>query len=120
MTGYALAGSMADDRIRVLPFNCLKNLPDDIVLLGNTTSLGMAGKGALDVDLSGLPETAWVHDIVYVPLETPLLRAARQRGLRTVDGLGMLLHQAVPAFRAFFGRDVTVTDSLRAHVLGGK
>ncbi|GJL89748.1 MAG: shikimate dehydrogenase (NADP(+)) [Minwuia thermotolerans] len=119
-TGYALAESMADDRIVLLPFNCLKKLPDDIVLLGNTTSLGMAGKGALDVDLSGLPETAWVHDIVYVPLETPLLQAARQRGLRTVDGLGMLLHQAVPAFRAFFGRDVTVTDSLRAHVLGGK
>ena len=119
-TGYALAESMADDRIINLPFNCLKNMPDDIVLLGNTTSLGMAGEGVLDVDLSGLPDTAWVHDIVYVPLETPLLRAARQRGLRTVDGLGMLLHQAVPAFRAFFGREVAVTDALRAHVLGGK
>lgn len=119
-TGYALVESMADDRIVVLPFNCLKKLPDDIVLLGNTTSLSMTGKGVLDVDLAGLAETAWVHDIVYVPLETPLLRSARQRGLRTVDGLGMLLHQAVPAFRAFFGRDVAVTDSLRAHVLGGK
>ncbi|MDF1737000.1 MAG: shikimate dehydrogenase [Minwuia sp.] len=117
-TAYGLAESMADDRIHVLSFNCLEKLPDDIVLLGNTTSLGMAGKGRLALDLAGLPDTAWVHDIVYVPLETPLLQAARQRGLRTVDGLGMLLHQAVPAFRAFYGREVQVTDALRAHVLG--
>lgn len=113
-----LCESMADDRITVLPFNCLESLPDDIVLLGNTTSLGMAGKGVLTVDLSGLPGHAWVNDIVYVPLETPLLRDARQRGLRTVDGLGMLLHQAVPAFGAFFGMSVSVTDALRNYVLG--
>ncbi|MDF1722121.1 MAG: shikimate dehydrogenase [Minwuia sp.] len=113
-----LREGMADDRIHVLPFNTLNSLPDDIVLLGNTTSLGMAGKGTLDVTLTGLPSDAWVHDIVYVPLETPLLRAARRLGLRTVDGLGMLLHQAVPAFEAFFGRQVTVSDALRNHVLG--
>ncbi len=117
-TAEALAEGMVDDRITVLPLNCLEQLPDDIVLLVNTTSLGMAGKGVLEVDLSGLPPGACIHDIVYVPLETPLLRSARERGLRTVDGLGMLLHQAVPAFRAFFGRDVAVTDALRAHVLG--
>ena len=117
-TARALAEGMADDRICVLPFNCLNALPDDIVLLANTTSLGMTGKAALPVDLAGLPDTAWVHDIVYVPLETPLLAAARLRGLRVVDGLGMLLHQAVPAFGAFFGREVEVTDALRAHVLG--
>lgn len=117
-TADALAAEVADDRIVVLPFNCLNQLPDDVVVLVNSTSLGMAGRGQLDIDLSGLPATAWVHDIVYVPLETPLLRAARERGLRTVDGLGMLLHQAVPAFRAFFGREVAVTDALRAHVLG--
>lgn len=113
-----LCESMADDRIAVLPFNCLESLPEDIVLLGNTTSLGMAGKGGLTVDLTGLPSDAWVNDIVYVPLETPLLHDARQRGLRTVDGLGMLLHQAVPAFGAFFGARVSVTDALRNHVLG--
>ncbi len=113
-----LRDSMADDRIIVLPYRSLESLPDDIVLLGNTTSLGMAGKGALQIDLGGLSRDAWVHDIVYVPLQTPLLRDAWQRGLRTVDGLGMLLHQAVPAFDAFFGRSVHVTDALRDHVLG--
>lgn len=82
-------------------------------LLVNTTSLGMTGKDAMTIDLSPLPETALVTDIVYVPLETPLLAAARARGLTTVDGLGMLLHQAVPGFERWFGLRPKVTAELR-------
>lgn len=81
-------------------------------LLVNTTTLGMAGQPVLDIDLSLLPSTAVVYDIVYVPLETPLLRAARLRGLRTIDGLGMLLHQAVPGFFNWFGVRPEVTAEL--------
>ena len=83
-------------------------------LLVNTTSLGMHGKPPLDIDLAPLPAHAVVHDIVYVPLETALLRAARARGLRAVDGLGMLLHQAVPGFARWFGITPSVTPELRA------
>lgn len=72
-------------------------------LLVNATSLGMDGRPALDLDLSQLPSTAVVADLVYVPLETPILRAAAARGLTTVDGLGMLLHQAVPGFMHWGG-----------------
>jgi shikimate dehydrogenase len=86
-------------------------------LLVNTTSLGMAGHPPLDLDLSALPATALVADIVYVPLETPLLALARARGHRTVDGLGMLLHQARPGFEAWFGRAPEVDADLRAQVL---
>lgn len=87
-------------------------------LLVNATSLGMAGKGPLEIDLSPLPPDAAVADIVYVPLETPLLHAARARGLVAVDGLGMLLHQAVPGFAAWFGITPEVDADLRAAVLG--
>ena len=86
-------------------------------LLVNTTSLGMAGKGELAIELASLPDTAIVTDIVYVPLETPLLAAARARGLRTVDGLGMLLHQAVPGFERWFGVRPQVDDALRSLIL---
>jgi shikimate dehydrogenase len=86
-------------------------------LLVNTTSLGMTDELPLDLDLSELPLTAVVMDIVYVPLETPLLAAARRRGHRTVDGLGMLLHQGRPGFEAWFGTPVRVTRELRAAVL---
>ena len=86
--------------------------------LVNTTSLGMKGEPPLDLDLGPLPKTAVVTDIVYAPLETPLLAAARARGLFAIDGLGMLLHQARPGFKAWFGIDPAVTDALRAHVLG--
>jgi len=97
----------------------------DAGLLVNTTSLGMAGKEGgsdLPADPGRLPAHAIVSDIVYVPLETPLLAAARSRGLKTVDGLGMLLHQAVPGFERWFGRRPEVTSQLRAMVvadLGG-
>jgi len=82
-------------------------------LLINTTSLGMAGGGTLDLDLEGLPDTAMVTDCVYAPLETPLLADARSRGLNAVDGLGMLIHQARPAFKAWFGVDPEVTSDLK-------
>ena len=86
-------------------------------LLVNTTSLGMSGQTTLDLSLESLPEGAVVTDIVYAPLETDLLRRAKARGHRTVDGLGMLLHQGRPAFEAWFGVDPEVTPELRAFVL---
>lgn len=91
---------------------------DDLGLLVNTTALGMDGQPALAMALDGLPEGAMVTDIVYTPLETPLLCDARARGLQAVDGLGMLLHQAVPGFERWFGKRPEVTERLRAAVLG--
>ena len=85
-------------------------------LLVNTTSLGMHGQPALGVDLGLLPSQAVVADLVYVPLETELLAAARARGLQTADGLGMLLHQAVRGFELWFGQRPQVTSELRALV----
>ena len=82
----------------------------------NTTSLGMQGQPPLAIDLVPLPAAAIVADIVYVPLETPLLAAARARGLAGVDGLGMLLHQARPGFEAWFGATPRVDATLRAVV----
>jgi shikimate dehydrogenase len=86
---------------------------DGAGLLVNTTSQGMVGEPPLDLNLSALPVNALVVDIVYVPLQTPLLREAAARGNRTVDGLGMLLHQARPAFEDWFGVKVAVTAQLR-------
>lgn len=86
-------------------------------LLVNVTSLGMTGQGALDLALDRLPPSAVVNDIVYIPLETPLLAAARARGHTVVDGLGMLLHQGRPGFRAWFGVEPVVTDALRREML---
>lgn len=83
-------------------------------LLVNTTSLGMTGQPPLRLDLADLPPHAVVVDIVYAPLETDLLLAARRRGLVAVDGLGMLLHQAAPAFERWFGVRPSVTPELRA------
>lgn len=85
-------------------------------LLVNTTSLGMHRQPALKVDVGLLPQRAVVSDLVYVPLETPLLAAAKARGLRTADGLGMLLHQAVRGFELWFGQRPRVTAELRALV----
>ncbi|HEX5080274.1 MAG TPA: shikimate dehydrogenase, partial [Geminicoccaceae bacterium] len=82
-------------------------------------SLGMTGQPELEIDLAPLPPAALVTDIVYNPLETRLLAAARARGHRAVDGLGMLLHQARPGFRAWFGVDPEVDEELRAAVLAG-
>jgi shikimate dehydrogenase len=86
-------------------------------VLVNTTSLGMKGQPALDVDLAPLPSHSTVVDIVYRPLETSLLARAKARGLKAVDGLGMLLHQAQPGFAAWFGVEPKVTPRLRAHLI---
>ncbi|TGQ20137.1 shikimate dehydrogenase [Mesorhizobium sp. M00.F.Ca.ET.217.01.1.1] len=92
-------------------------LLSDAGLLINTTALGMHGNETLAADPAGLPGHAIVTDIVYVPLETPLLAAARARGLKTVDGLGMLLHQAVPGFERWFGKRPEVTPRLRRMIV---
>jgi shikimate dehydrogenase len=87
-----------------------------VTLLVNTTSLGMKGQPPLDLDLAHLPHSAAVYDIVYVPLETALLAAARSRGNRCVDGLGMLLHQGRVGFEAWFGVKVDVSVEQRRAV----
>ncbi|MER9598428.1 shikimate dehydrogenase [Mesorhizobium sp. M0244] len=89
----------------------------DAGLLVNTTALGMHGNEGLPADPGKLPDRAIVTDIVYVPLETPLLAAAKARGLKTVDGLGMLLHQAVPGFERWFGTRPEVTAELRQMII---
>lgn len=86
-------------------------------LLINTTTLGMTGQPPLEIDLSALPKAAIVYDIVYVPLETPLLATARGRGHPVVDGLGMLLYQAQPGFEAWFGVRPDVDEELRRFIV---
>jgi shikimate dehydrogenase len=105
--------------IKVLPWDARADALKDAALLVNSTNLGMAGQAPLELDLRNLPTTAIVYDIVYVPLMTELLKAAQQRGNKIVDGIGMLLHQARPGFKIWFGQDPQVTPELRAFVLGG-
>ncbi len=113
-------GAVAPGRtIDVVAWDERTDALDGAHLLVNTTSLGMSGQSPLEIGLDGLPKTALVTDIVYTPLETELLAAARIRGNPTVDGLGMLLHQGRPGFSAWFGVDPEVTDDLRNIVLGG-
>jgi shikimate dehydrogenase len=111
-----LAGELGSP-VRVLPSTELASALADATLLVNSTSLGMSGQPALALDLALLPPTALVTDLVTNPLPTPLLAAAAARGHPTVDGLGMLLHQARPGFTAWFGATPEVTPQLRAHVL---
>lgn len=99
---------------RVLPWSERCGVLDGAVLLVNATTLGMTGQPPLDLDLDRLPRAAVVNDVVYAPLETALLKMAARRGNRTVDGLGMLLHQARPGFKAWFGVEPEVTSALRA------
>lgn len=98
-------------------WEALPELLGDTGIVVNTTSLGMEGAADAALDLSALPDSAIVTDIVYVPLQTPLLKVARDRGLKTVDGLGMLLHQAVPGFERWFGKRPEVTPQLRSLVV---
>jgi shikimate dehydrogenase len=105
--------------VEVLPWEARADALKGAALLVNSTNLGQAGQAALELDLRNLPTEAVVYDIVYVPLPTALLQAAQQRGNPIVDGIGMLLHQARPGFKAWFGPDPQVTPELRAFVLGG-
>jgi shikimate dehydrogenase len=110
------ARRLADDfgvRVEVVEWERRALAADGAALLVNTTSQGMAGQPALDLRLDALPRDAVVCDIVYNPLVPPLLAAARARGNPTVDGLGMLLHQARPAFAAWFDIEPEVTPALR-------
>jgi shikimate dehydrogenase len=105
-------------RITVHPWESRNDTPREAGILVNTTSLGMDKEPPLDIDISKLPATAVVVDIVYVPIETALLASARRRGNPAVDGLGMLLHQGRPGFEAWFGAPVNVSLELRAAMLG--
>lgn len=112
----ALAELLGDNATPVA-WEAREDCLEDCALLVNTTTLGMTGSPPLEVALGRLPLTATVYDIVYAPLETDLLSRARQRGNPAVDGLGMLLHQAVPGFALWFGVTPQVTDDLRALIV---
>ncbi len=99
--------------VEVMEFSQVSRALSTAALLVNTTSLGMRGQPPLVIDLATLPKDTIICDIVYVPLETNLIRAARSRGLRAVSGIGMLLHQAVPGFERWFGVKPCVTADLR-------
>jgi shikimate dehydrogenase len=102
--------------ITVLPWDSRQDALDGCAMLVNATSQGMIGQAALDLKLDKLPTSALVNDIIYIPRETPLLAAARARGNRTVTGLGMLLHQGIPAWKAWFGIEPKVTAELREKI----
>ena len=99
--------------VEVLPWDRREDALDGVTMLANATSLGMAGKPPLEISLTRLPEHALVGDLIYIPPETPLLAAARARGNVTVNGLGLLLNQARPAFNAWFGVMPEITPALR-------
>lgn len=105
--------------LKVVPWINRAGALRDAGLVVNTSTLGMHGQPDLDLDLTGLGSGTVIFDCVYNPLETPLLKQARQKGLVPVDGLGMLLHQARPGFKAWFGVDPDITDDLRALVAQG-
>ena len=105
------------ERVKVVPWAERNEAMAGISLLVNTTTQGMHGQPPLDVVLDALPAAAMVSDAIYIPMETPLLAQARLRGHRTVNGLGMLLNQARPAFKAWFGVMPEITPELRAAIL---
>lgn len=111
--GEALAAH-SGGAARATPWADLEAALEQADLVVNTTVLGMAGQPPLAIEPALLPNRAIVADIVYVPLRTPLIEAARRRGLRAVEGLGMLLHQAAPSFARWFGETPSVTPALRA------
>jgi shikimate dehydrogenase len=111
-----LASQTKRGRVKAVAWGNWKPAFTEVRLLVNATALGMSGKSKLNIPLDALPRNAAVADIVYNPLETELLKAARARGHCTMDGLGMLMHQAVPAFAAWFGVTPKVTPELRAEL----
>lgn len=111
-----IALDIADDRIAVLSWCDRDRAVCEYGLIANTTSLGMVGRPPLEFSLKGADRTTVVYDIVYKPLSTKLLQAAEQVGLASVDGLGMLMHQAAPGFKLWFGQDVMVDSGLKAAI----
>ncbi len=114
---FARARKIAEEfggPLKVMPWEQRHEALDDAAMVVNTTSQGMVGQSPLDIRLDKLPTQALVVDIIYTPLETPFLAAARKRGNPTVNGLGMLLHQGPPAWQAWFGIEPAVTSELRA------
>jgi shikimate dehydrogenase len=99
--------------VKIVPWEQREDALDGVAMLANATSLGSAGKPPLDISLDRLSKDALVGDLIYVPPETPLLAAARMRGNKTVNGLGLLLNQARPAFNAWFGVMPEITPALR-------
>ena len=115
----ARAKGVADEfgsPIRALPWEQRNDVLEGAAMVVNTTSQGMVGQTALDIRLDKLPKNALAADIIYIPLETPFLAAARQRGNRTINGLGMLLHQGPLAWKLWFGIEPQVTAELRSLV----
>lgn len=112
-----MLASFFGDRVRSAAWGALQELLPSCDFLVNTTSLGMVGQPALDIDITMLRQGAVVSDIVYRPLETKLLRDAGRSGHKTVPGLGMLLHQARPGFSAWFGVEPKVTTELHQHLV---
>jgi shikimate dehydrogenase len=108
---------MARAEIKGVGFSQMNTILPNADMLVNTTSLGMDGSSPLELDVSLLPITACVSDIVYTPLKTKLLGDAENRGLRTIDGLGMLLHQAVSGFEKWFNFRPQVTSQLRELII---
>jgi shikimate dehydrogenase len=116
---FARAQAIAEEfgaPVKALPWEQRHDVLEDAALIVNTTSCGMVGQSALDITLDKLPPRALAADIIYIPLETPFLAAARARGNPTVNGLGMLLHQGRPAWQAWFGIEPAVTAELRSMV----
>ena len=107
------------DKVTVVDWAARNDAFDGAATIANSTSLGMSGQPPLEISLEHAPKEAVVTDMVYAPLETALLADARARGMRVVDGLGMLLHQARPGFHRWFGQDPVVTDALRDACLEG-
>ena len=117
--GFDRAKAIADEfgaPILPLPWEQRHDALEGAAMVVNTTSQGMIGQPELDIKLDKLPTNALAADIIYIPLETPFLAAARKRGNRTVNGLGMLLHQGRPAWKEWFGIEPEVTAELRAMV----
>jgi shikimate dehydrogenase len=106
-------------RVKVRDWSERSAASRDAAVLVNTTAVGLKGDGSLGIDFAGFHPECVVSDIVYVPLETALIRDARRNGLRTVDGLGMLLHQAVPGFEKWFGVRPEVTPELYERIASG-
>lgn len=116
----AKAQALADEfgaKVKVYDWSERSEALAGIALLVNTTNQGMHGQPDLEINLDSLPQTALVSDAIYIPLETPLLKAARLRGNTTVNGLGMLLNQARPAFQAWFGVLPEITPALHKAIM---